>query len=318
MRRAACLAVVAVAACSTKKSDKLDRKLDLGSGSSAVVADAAGAPAKSGCTQLPFADSTPVPEASGAAWFVLDNKLVLVVISDSGNDGAFAIVDPESGDTLDESKLPLGGDGEDLEGIATRNGKLYVITSPGWMRVYQRSATKPEFELVDGPYALGPIDIEDKGGGTGDKAPKGTGMVCGAKNVNCGRNYEGVCMHPGTPPGRCVGYGASKADGHLYCIVEKDNRLAIEHANAIRVAREGVIADCAFSDDGKLYAGSNIFDAGHVYRIDDYANPANAEVVTVGALSIGFAETLAVRGDVFYRMSDTGGAPSLMTKYRCR
>ena len=46
-------------------------------------------------------------------------------------------------------------------------------------------------------------------------------------------------------------------------------------------------------------------------------DPARAQVTRVAPLLIGFPETLAVRGDVIYRMSDTGGAPSFMKKYRC-
>jgi len=78
------------------------------------------------------------------------------------------------------------------------------------------------------------------------------------------------------------------------------------------------MADCAFSDDGKLYAGSNLFDLGNVYRVDGWQDPSTAKVTRLAAIGVGFPETLAVRGDVFYRMSDTGGAPSLMKKYRCR
>jgi hypothetical protein len=75
----------------------------------------------------------------------------------------------------------------------------------------------------------------------------------------------------------------------------------------------------ALSSDGStLYAGSNLFDAGTIYRIDNWKDPANAKVAPLVALGIGFPETLAVRGDVFYRMSDTGGGPSMMRKARCR
>jgi outer membrane protein assembly factor BamB len=273
------------------------------------------------CTDLPFAPSTPVPEASGAAWLDVDGKPALVVISDSGNQGKYAIVDADAGTTLEEGILPLGeGAGDDLEGIAARGGLFHVISSPGWVRSYKRA--DKSFELVDAPYALGPIDIEDKGGGMGDKPPKGNGMVCGAKNTNCGRNYEGLCLLPDgvtpQPNARCIGFAASKADGHLYCIQEDRGKLVVQYQNAIRIARPGVVADCAFSDDGNLYAGSNLFDAGTVYRVDGWNDPSTAKLTVIGALGIGFPETLAVRGETFYRMSDTGGvAPSMMRKLRC-
>jgi hypothetical protein len=278
-------------------------------------AGSAGANATDACKELPFAESTPVPEASGAAWLSIEGTPRLFVIGDSGNNGAYVLVDPETGATVEQGKLPLGGEGEDLEGIAVRGGRFYVITSPGWMRVYERKGSG--FALLDGPYPLGPIDIEDKGGGMGDKPPKGNGMVCGAKNVNCGRNYEGLCLAPGPVSGRCIGFAAAKADGHLYCIVETGGKLAVEYSLSIKIARSGVIADCAFSEDGRLYVGSNLFDLANVYRITGWEDPAHAKVTRLGPLPSGFPETLAVRGDIFYRMSDTGGSPSAMKKYRC-
>ena len=69
--------------------------------------------------------------------------------------------------------------------------------------------------------------------------------------------------------------------------------------------------------DGRLYVGSNAFDLGIVYRVTGWEDPARAKVASIGPLLIGFPEALAVRGDVFYRMSDTGGAPSFMKKFRC-
>lgn len=268
------------------------------------------ASSKVACSELPFAESTPVPEASGAAW--LPGGRALLVISDSGRDGAYAIVDAATGDTQQQGKLPLGGPGDDLEGIAERGGKFYAISSPGWIRVYELAKGKPA--LVDGPYALGPIDLEEIGV---DKVPAGTGMVCVATRTNCGRNYEGLCLAPPRAAGACIGFAASKADGHLYCIVERAGRLAVQHAPAIAVTKPGMLADCAFSEDGRLYAGSNTFDAGAVYRVRGWEDPARATVEPIAPLLVGFPETLAVRGDVIYRMSDTGRGPSQMKKYRC-
>jgi len=267
---------------------------------------------------------TPVPEASGAAWIDMDGKPALFVISDSGNKGKYAIVDAGSGFTVEEGVLPLGeGAGDDLEGIAVRGGIYQVISSPGWIRSYKRAGKG--FELVDAPYPLGPIDLDDKGGRSppamGDTPPKGTGMVCPAKNTNCGRNYEGLCLVPdgvpADPKARCIGFAAAKADGHLYCVQEDRGKLVVQYHHSIRIARPGVVSDCAFADDGTLYVGSNLFDAGNVYRVDHWQEPADAKVSLVGALGIGFPETLAVRGDMFYRMSDTGAAPSMMRKLRC-
>lgn len=274
---------------------------------SAAPADAATPP----CEPLPFGATTPVPEASGAAW--LDNALV--VISDSGNDGAYGIVDPDTGATREQGKLPLGGGGADLEGLAARDGKLFGLSSSGWMTVWRRDGKG--FSLVDGPYAIAPVDASPARATT-PRAPAGDAMVCALKGTNCGRNYEGLALAPHTTPGGCAGFACSKADGKLYCLTEQDGRFAVDRARSIAVDRPGVLADCAFTEDGTLYAADNVFGLSQVYRIEMWADPAEAKVVPLEQLGVGFPEVIAARGDVIYRMSDTGGAPSLMVKFRCR
>ncbi|MBS1123370.1 MAG: hypothetical protein H6Q90_5598, partial [Deltaproteobacteria bacterium] len=100
------------------------------------------------CTQLPFESTSPVHEASGAAWMPIGGKPALVVIGDSGNEGEYAIIDPDSGKTLELGKLPLGGPGDDLEGVAVRGGKLVALTSPGWIQEWVRNDAAKGFELV--------------------------------------------------------------------------------------------------------------------------------------------------------------------------
>jgi len=280
-------------------------------------APAAGSAETERCQALPFAESAPVPEASGAAWLTIDGKPALVVASDSGNAGKYAIVDAETGEKVETGTLPLGEAGDDIEGLANRGDRIAGVTSSGWIREWKR--IPGGFELPEPAYPLGPVDLSDKGGGMGDRPPSGTGMVCGARATNCGRNYEGLCLvDPAHAKGPCVGFAASKADGHLYCIVEEAGKLAVKYASRIAITRPGALGDCAFGDDGTLWAGSNLFDMSRVYRIDDWATPEAAKAIAIAPLGIGFPETLAVRGDVIYRMSDTGGAPSLMTKFRCR
>jgi outer membrane protein assembly factor BamB len=143
-------------------------------------------------------------------------------------------------------------------------------------------------------------------------------MVCNPHVVNCGRNYEGLCLAPIPRAGACVGFAASKADGHLYCLTDEAGKLVVHHDRAIAITRPGALADCAFGDDDTLWAGSNLFDLGNVYRVAHWEDPAKAQVEQVAALGVGFPELIAVRGDVIYRMSDMGGAPSLMARYRCR
>ncbi|MDB4959888.1 MAG: hypothetical protein JWO36_7457 [Myxococcales bacterium] len=315
-RRVAIVAAIALVACG--KSDPAPPKpAPIGNTNHARVPAASdGSP----CEQLPFAESTPVPEASGAAWLTIDGKPALVVISDSGNDGAYAIVDPDTGATLEQGKLPLKEGSDDLEGAAGRDDKLYALSSAGWIRVWKRK--DKGFELVDGPYPLGPIDLP-KHGGMGDKPPKGDGMVCPIEGTNCGRNYEGLCLRPrgagGINPLLCTGFAASKADGHLYCLTEasEPHDLVVHRDRAIQIARPGVVADCAFGEDGSLWAGNNLFGMSEVYRVDNSVDPEHAKVIEIAPIGVGFAETLAARGDIIYRMSDTGGSPSLMAKFRC-
>lgn len=230
----------------------------------------------------------------------------LVAIADSGQHGAYAVIDPATGKTLEQGKLPLGDPAtasDDLEGAATWHGKLVAISSAGWIRVWSR--TRHGFDLVQGPYALGPVDLPNTRG-IGDKPPKGDGMVCPIEGTNCGRNYEGLCLHGD------AGYALSKADGHLYPLTVEGGRFVVHREGAIEVARPGVAADCSIDDaapagDG-AWVGNNLFGTNDVRRV---GGP------DLGPLGAGFAEALLVHGDSIFRMSDTGGAPSLMGKFRC-
>jgi hypothetical protein len=260
------------------------------------------------CDPLPFEASTPLGEASGAT--LLDSGRKLVAVGDSGQHGAYAIIDPESGKTLEVGNLPLGDPpdaSDDLEGLTTYQGKLVGIASAGWIRVWQR--TDHGFTLVDGPYALGPIDLPPKGG-MGDKPPKGEGMVCAIQGTNCGRNYEGICLAP-TPIDGCAGYALSKADGSLYCLTLENNRLVVHRDRRQQIARPGTAADCAINDDGTIWVGHNVFAMNGVQRVD------HATVTEIAGAGVGFSEAIAVKGDTIWRLSDSGGSPSLMAKFRC-
>ena len=266
------------------------------------------------CTQLPFADSTPVPEASGAGWLVEGGKPMLLVVGDSGNHGAYGLVDPETGQTTETGELPLSDEaGDDLEGIAVRGEKIYGLTSAGWVRSWRRHGKG--FALVDKPYPLGPVTLPRTR--NNNRAPEGDGMVCDAQVVNCGRNYEGLCLAAKPRSASCIGFAASKADGHLYCLTEEAGKLVVHHDRAIAITRPGALADCAFSDDDTLWVGANMFDLGRVSRVAHWDDPAAATLEPLGSLAIGFPEAIAVRGETVYRMSDTGGAPSMMARFHC-
>jgi hypothetical protein len=255
------------------------------------------------CQPLPFAESTPVPEASGAAWLVLDGKPALLVVGDSGNHGAYGIVDPETGATGETGRLPLTDlVSDDIEGVSAWGDQIAGLTSSGWVLTWRRRPGG--FDLSAPPYPLGPIE-----------APGA--MACRGRGVNCGRNYEGLCLVPAPRPGGCAGFAASKTDGRLYCLTEQAGKLVAHADRAIQLVRPDALADCAFGDDGALWAGSNLFDLSRVYRITHWDDPAAAQIERIGPLPIGFPEVIAVRGDVVYRMSDMGGSPSLMARFRC-
>lgn len=242
--------------------------------------------------------STPLPEASGAAWLAIDGKLALAIVSDSGNDGAYALIDPDTGETREQGKLPLGGPGDDIEGFAAHGDRVFGLTSDGWMRVWQRKGSG--FTLVDGPYAIG---------------TEADGTTCPRK-ARCKINYEGLAL-AATPQHGCAGVACSKGDGSVYCLTEKAGRYAIDPARRIAVTKPGVLADCTFDDADQLWAGNNIFGMDQVFRIDGWGDAKTAKVVATNAFGVGFSEVIAARGNVIYRMSDTGGAPSLMGKFRC-
>src|SRR5207248_1134938 len=160
---------------------------------------------------------------------------VLVVMGDSGQHGAYGLIDPDDGTTREQGKLPLGDTSDDLEGLATRGDLVYGLTSAGWVYAWKRDGAG--FALADGPYALGPVDLPDKAPhhGFGDVPPASDGMVCGAHGVNCGRDYEGLCLTD------TAGFVAAKADGHLYALTTEAGKLVVHHDRAIAIARPGVI-----------------------------------------------------------------------------
>jgi hypothetical protein len=305
-----CVVLVALAACG--KHDE------------APVAPPAPLEAGWTCEPLPFAASTPIPEASGAAWVTFHGKPALLVISDSGNKGAYGIIDPDSGDTLVNDSFGRMDHGDDYEGLATRRGDVYFVLSGGY--VGEIGARDDAFYLDNMVYPLGPriAEADEPRAGHGTEPPKGQGMACGSTwSQNCGRNFEGICLDDRTryTRGPCAGFAASKADGHLYCLLEHEGphvTYTADFARSIEVMPPGQLADCAIGEDGTLWAGGNMFSGNAVVRVDHWDDPANAKVVPVGLVGIGNSEVLAVRGDVVYRMSDMNGSPSLMAKFRCR
>jgi hypothetical protein len=255
------------------------------------------------CEKLAWIETIAIPEASGSGLLDVDGAPGLIVVGDSGNKGGYVIVDPETGAERERGKLPLGtSKSDDVEGLAVRDGALVGLTSSGFVLAWVR--TSKAFALADGPYPL---------------ADASTGLACDEREVNCGKNYEGICLRSGAvPDGECVGLAASKADGALYCLVADGARVAAT-ARSIAVTQPGTLTGCDIAADGSVWAGSNLFDASRVFRVTGWTAPETAKVVEIGSLAVGFPESIANgAGGTVYRFSDVpDGGPSLVGKFRC-
>lgn len=249
-------------------------------------------PDLSSCTRLPFAATLPIAEASGAVWLPRDGG-VIVVIADSGHDGDYLIIDDEDGQVLERGKLPLGGRGDDLEGLAADGDDLWAITSSGWMRSWVHRPGGG-FSAKVTAYAL-----EDDG-------------ECPIDAVNCGHNYEGLCLAAAPLADGCRGYAVAKADGDLVCLVAAGDRWQVDRARTFHVTHGDVMAACDITADGAVWTGDNLFGTTTVRRL------VGGKVAASGRLGDGFPEAMAIAPDgTIYRFSDMGGAPSRVGKYRC-
>jgi hypothetical protein len=255
-----------------------------------------------------FADSAPIAEASAAVWMTLEGTPAVLVVADSGHHGDYVALDPASGTVRERGRLPLGGAGDDLEGLAMRGDRLWGLTSAGWLRAWVRRPDKT-FELVAGPSPAGP-----RYGQAGNERA----VTCEQKRVNCGRNFEGLCLRREgqVAAGACVGMAASKADGHLYCVVEEADGLRVDPTRRIAVAGGDALSDCSIDGD-VLWVTGNVFDLNRVRRVTHWWEPARATLTPFGTVGIGSTEAIAVSGQTLVQLSDLQGAPSLMGKFRC-
>ncbi len=280
------------------------------------------APAGAGptCTRQAFASPLPLAEASGATYLAHPEAPVLLLVGDSGTKGAYLELDPATGAVLVSGNLPLGrGASDDLEGLTAIGDTIYGLTSSGWRRHWRRHPTRTgrrRYELVRGPYPVARPGNDDDG------------LVCAsAGDINCGRNYEGLCLRdPPDPAAACAGFAVSKADGALYCLtLDADGGVRAHAEDAIAVAPAETLTGCDFAPaDGRdraadlLWVGSNAFGANRVFTVSGWQAPASARVALVGVLGVGFGEAMALGpAGAVYRFSDTASARSLADKYQC-
>lgn len=256
------------------------------------------------CERQPFASFVDLPEASGAT--LLDEDTLLIV-GDSGTSGSYVVLDADTGDVRSRGKLELDKkSSDDLEGLALMDGRVFAITSSGWMREW--SQKEGNFALARASYALATRDSK--------------GLVCKSPHgSNCANNYEGLCLQRESPAaGACAGFAAAKATGQLICLrIDKKGKLGLDPSHSIQVAGPRSLSGCDFDDKGRLWFGNNFFAASAIGYVEHWQSPEDAVITRVGSVGLGFPEAIALgkQGQVF-RFSDTAGSPSLLSKYICR
>jgi hypothetical protein len=209
-----------------------------------------------------------VPEASAAAEVeLLPGVRELLVVSDSGRGGVARLIAIPSG-TQRAITLPLDtiAASDDLEGIAWRSGSLYTLTSSGAVRRFVPNGSGG-LSRVEDAYALGP-------------SPSACTNLGG---INCGRNYEGLCLRKSGTGKPCEGYAASKAESKLYCVAfDASGRLiAVPSVPPVRLQLTlGVdmpaehLSDCAFGAasgpaEDVLVVTTNVYGLSRTYRVDE-------------------------------------------------
>ncbi len=255
------------------------------------------------CTAVALEDSIPLPEASGAA--LLDPTRALVV-SDSGNNGVAVIFDMATETTV-PTELPLGtGAGDDVEGLSVApDGRVWGITSAGWLRVWQPSSTDTSFSLVGGPIAVASLESP---------------WACDAQLVNCGPNYEGLCLHPAPVAGECSGYLASKAYGQLACLVERADGAGyeVDSSRLIDVAPNDQLSGCTFEPVApyRLFVAGNVFSPSRIWWVD-----TDETVVPFALVGAGNQEALLATESGLWSFGDVQGIlgdQSPVTRIDCR
>jgi len=252
-----------------------------------------------------------VPEASGAAEVELrrGTKEILVV-SDSGRHGA-AMAWSASGGTR---ALALAVDdvaSDDFEGVAwVAPGRLYTLTSSGAVRTYVPDGSGG-LRTDGSTYPIGapPLSCPD------------------LHSINCGKNYEGLCLRAPGAAGRCAGYAASKRETALYCVArDASGRLSIDssvpplHLDLARITtREGVLSDCAFGAEGGpaqsvLLVTTNVFGGSSTYVVDE----ATGRATQLDLVTTPSNEAVAVDHEgAFYAFMDDNGEKSQALRFTC-
>lgn len=256
-----------------------------------------------------FPATLAVAEASAAAEVELTpGAREMLVVSDSGGNGAAAAWRLPSGPAR-ALRLPLDdAASDDLEGMAWRGGTLYTLTSSGAVREFVAdgrgglSRSRDSYRI-----AQAPLSCEDLRAG------------------NCEKNFEGLCLRRAgatSKPTRCDGYAASKARSALYCVVldRGSGRLRIDGAAPLDLPlAPNALSDCAFGAEGSaaedvLLITTNIYGGSRTFFVDE-ASGSLQSVAIPGTLN---NEAVAVDKDgMLYELMDDNGSPSFAARYAC-
>jgi hypothetical protein len=255
-----------------------------------------------------------LPEASAAAEVELRPGVrEILAIADSGRKGA-AMAWSRAGGTR-ALVLPLDDKAsDDLEGMAWQKdptgARLYTLTSSGAVREF----------VPDGAGAV-------RAGGESYRIGAPPASCPDLHGVNCGKNWEGLCLRNPAARARCAGYAASKAETALYCVLrDADGHLAIDPLRLPMVLtlsrltnREGVLSDCAFGAPGGpaedvLLVTTNVYGGSQTYVVDE----STGQVTPLDAPGTLSNEAVAVDHDgALYVMLDDNGEKSVATRFAC-
>lgn len=253
-----------------------------------------------------FPQTLPVPEASAATEVALRAGVrELLVVSDSGRNGAALAIEIPSG-AQRSLTLPLDVvASDDLEGMAWRDGKLYTLTSSGAVRRFTPDGTGGLTRDQDA-YPIGPVPY----------------ACADLTAVNCGKNYEGLCLRAPVGTNPCVGYAASKTEGKLYCLAfDGTGHLAITTGTPPLSLDlpANQLSDCAFGAAGGaaervLAVTTNVFGLSRTYRVDE----ATGGLTKLPIASLLNVEATAIdRDGTLYVFDDNNGATSSGAKATC-
>jgi hypothetical protein len=286
-----------------------DARADDDAADAADARDAAPRPPFACLSDGTFPALVQLPEASSATEVELTpGTRELLVLSDSGRNGEarlFAL--PSGAQRTITLPLDTATASDDVEGIAWRAGKLYTLTSSGAVRRFTPDGSKGIARDQDA-YRLGadPVSCPD------------------LTTVNCGRNYEGLCLRAAGLAHPCAGYAASKADGKLYCLdLDGAGRLVVKAGVAPLALGlpADQLSDCAFgaaggAGEGALVVTTNVNGGSKAYRVDEATGTLTALAIKIAVPSN--VEAIALdRDGSLYVFDDNSFGVSSAAKMTC-